>query len=477
MASLGNMSLKTSVDNSGISSGLQQAENKVKATGTNITSLLGAGAIVGAVGGGIAAAVGAVTNGFERLNQIRKDTRTANALGIDPAQFQGLSLLLQRAGIDASQTGDFFGGLAAKIERAAATGRGPAARAMETLGLSFDQIRSLPIDQQFLTIADALSKLPAGAQQASIALNLFGSTAILPQIQKGREGIQNFINEAINSGQILSSEQSQLAMNAAKAWDDAKKSLTRAWDSVSTSVAIALAPIVEKGAAVFAKVVEAVKPFLDGLKGYLEDLSAVASAVWQVIGEAINATWDILKGFWETLGDITGFMPSFREIVSGAFRYIFVGVSYVADGIKAIAGSMTWLAGQITGNNKWASMGASMVQSFGSSATRVNQIFDQIGLRQTRIVQAATNAANRAATTVREAIQEAFTIDFKIQNKALIVGTSDEYQARAQWETMNQFRVQNNLNRQQLDALMNIDRNTRRQGNGRGREADTFEEF
>lgn len=456
MASIGNAALVLSANGAGLQQGLEAAKGQVSqfATQSNgILSSIGAAIPFAGIAAGIGAAIGLVTSGFSRLTEIGTQTRQALSLGIDPSQYQALGLVLQRAGMDATQAGDFFGGFAEKMEKAARTGRGPVAAAMQNLGVDLQHLRSLPLDQQFLEVADAMSKLPPGAQQAAMAMSIFGSTALLPQLQKGRAGLEEFMQAARANGEVLSSSELEAANKAAKAWTDAKRSLENAWKSVSLSVASALGPLVSTAADVFKQIVEFARPVINGIGEAFKATVEVLQPVFEMIVDAFK---EAIKWVGEFAGSVGIKFPTIREMVLNTFQAVGVAGAYAFDTLKAGAGGVAYamsylveavgnvtdawneLANGITTHHADAGAairrwGSDAMTSWGNSAGAVNRYFDTLRRRQT---EAATAPPVRPPT-----LQPPPGIAEYKATAALLKGSKEAYSIEVQAKVAGQLGV------------------------------------
>jgi hypothetical protein len=123
----------------------------------------------------------------------------------------------------------------------------------------------------------------------------------------------------------------EAAEKAAKAWNDAKRSLTAAWNSVSLSVASALAPMVTMAANVFKKIVDFVTPIIKGIgeafKLIGEMLEPVFEAVREWVSSATQAISEFFGGFHMQFG-------SARNIAINVFEAIGVAGAYTWDTLK-----------------------------------------------------------------------------------------------------------------------------------------------
>lgn len=345
MAGIGNSAYILSVQQEKLTQGLNEATGQIQGFVGKTQGLLGGlgsslGSVFsfGAVGAAIGAVVGAVTSGFSQIQQIGKDLKLADALNIPPQAFEGISLILQKAGKDASETGSFFAELGTKIEKAASTGRGPLARTLQELGVDMQALKAQSIDEQFFTLADAIQKVGPGAQAAALAMHAFGDAALLPQLLQGRAGLQSFLSEARASGRLASDEQLRAAQEAAKAWEGAQKTLSAAWKSVSTEVAVALTPVIKIAADIFKNVVGVVSPVVKGI-------GEAFTAVMDVLGPVFTTIIDWVKGVVGAIGEWlahTGIvLPSIRDIILTTFHAVGVAGAYVFDTIKAAVGGLS----------------------------------------------------------------------------------------------------------------------------------------
>lgn len=161
--------------------------------------------------GGIGRMLGSVTGGLVAMGAGLSAAGVAafakNAIDAadnlrDMSQRTGVSVeMLSKFGQAANMAGtniDGVGSAMVKLSRglaeAAATGKGPAAEAMRTLGISAvdasGQLRTA--DQVMLQVADKFRQLPDGAQKAALAVQLFGKAGaeMIPMLNEGRQAIE-----------------------------------------------------------------------------------------------------------------------------------------------------------------------------------------------------------------------------------------------------------------------------------------------
>lgn len=142
----------------------------------------------------------------------------------------------------------------------AKNGSDSAADSLAQLGLSAGTLLQLSPENQFLTIADALSKVDDATLKAALAQDIFGraGTALLPMLAEGAEGLQALREEARKVGATMSKEDAA----AAETLGDALGSLSAAAGSAFRQIGAELAPILHELAATFTELLPKVRDFI-----------------------------------------------------------------------------------------------------------------------------------------------------------------------------------------------------------------------
>lgn len=219
------------------------------AVASSITGPLGAafGAVGGAFAGtimkAVSAATAALTAAASRMKSLGSVNRNANALGMDPSRFQALDAMLKDLRGDSASAGDFIGTLAQKMDRAATTGAGPMARALERMGIDAREMMNVPTDQWLELLANGLQSVENHAQKAQACVALFGSTDILPMLSRGSEGLREIENRMRAAGRVLGPDQLQIAGQATSAWTRMKREWSNLWEGFKNTITIGLAPV------------------------------------------------------------------------------------------------------------------------------------------------------------------------------------------------------------------------------------------
>ncbi|MCG3178301.1 MAG: hypothetical protein BIFFINMI_00627 [Phycisphaerae bacterium] len=261
-------------DDSKLVRGLRSASAKLKGWGASISGfgkkLAGIG--MAGVGAGVAAAKVYADMG-SRL--------------VDLSQRTGMSVeALSTLGYAADQSGADLEALEVGVRKMqntitdAATGSASAQKALSALGLSAAQMQRLNPEQQFMMLAEQLSKVADPTRRAALAMDIFGrsGTNLLPMMADGANGIARMQTEARRLGLQMSGEDAQ----AAESFGDALSSL---WATVRMGIfhiGAALAPVIRK-------FVEHAKSAFAAISQWITQNRGLVSTVLWIAGGALAA--------------------------------------------------------------------------------------------------------------------------------------------------------------------------------------------
>jgi predicted transcriptional regulator len=143
-----------------------------------------------ALGNLITSAVsGIVSWGKEAFDAAGKTVDMANKTGLSTETIQRMAFVAKQTGAEL----ETFTNAAFKLGVQMSTGTGSTRKAVEALGLSFDDLRKKKPDEQFDLVVAALGKMEDAQQRNAIAVQLFGgkSKDILSAIKDGYADIAN----------------------------------------------------------------------------------------------------------------------------------------------------------------------------------------------------------------------------------------------------------------------------------------------
>jgi hypothetical protein len=263
----------------------------------------------------------------------KASTRT----GVAVEQLSGL-------GYAAAQSGSDLEGLETGIKKMqktlvdAAQGGQGAKDALANLGLTLDDLKGLKPDEQFVTIADALSRVKDPAVKAGLAMQIFGKqgTSLIPLMEGGAAGINALVDEAKRLGLVWSTEDAKAAEEFNDRCDDLFKVLKKG----AADIGSALVPILRE---VAVWVTENVVKVNAWIRAHRETVQlalkvaagvAAAGAAFLVLGTGLGYVGAAVGGVSSALGAITGAFGGIAKILSAV---LFSGIGLVTAGLATLA--------------------------------------------------------------------------------------------------------------------------------------------
>lgn len=401
---------------------LKAAEEKIRSVSAGFAK---AGAGLVGIGAGIGAPLLAAANNFAAVGD--ELNKMSGRTGVSVQSLSELKHALGQSGSNLTQFESSVRRMQANLLDFA-RGTGEAKDAFGELGLSVSDLEGLSPEDQFLKIADALSKITDPSKQAALAMRIFGrsGTSLLPMIQQGTEGIQALRKEARDLGIDMSDE---TAADAA-ALTDAMAKMSKAFKQISINIGAAVAPAITKAAdklAVFGaninKAVKANAPFIRtigkiavgmvAVGGALLGVSAALKGV-AVLQPIVGAGWAIASG---PVGLVVGAMAAatagalaftdagrgVASFLGSTFMQTFKGVSdALMSGNLELAGKVALAGLKLV----WVKGTNAIVEAWGGFQQTILQIGDVIAIGLIGAFEQAfkfvtTNLKTMAATIKR----------------------------------------------------------------------------
>lgn len=216
----------------------------------------------------VAAATFNIRQAIAGIKQLDNVAKTSDKLGIATEKLAGLRLAAEESGV-ASNTLDMALQRMVRRVSEAAVGTGEAQGALRELGIDAKALASLAPDEQFRAIADAMGRVGPQADKVRLAFKLFDSegVALVNTLKIGREGLDATQKAAAGLGIAIDRE----AIRKLEQANDAMGRVGKAADGVQNSLAILLAPAIEK-------VANVATGFLSELAAWPRHLGLVESA-------------------------------------------------------------------------------------------------------------------------------------------------------------------------------------------------------
>lgn len=283
---------------------LQKIGMTVRNGMSRIGSAARAGAIIAAkalaaIGtAAIAAGVSIIKLGKQFAAYGDKFGKMATRTGIGAEALQELSFAAQISGTNIDSLSQALFRARRRIGNMAIGGGGPAARALETLGLNAKELAKEQPEQQFFTLISALKAVGNEAERNQLAFEIFGDNFrdIQPLIDAGADSIDNLRDRANRLGLVLSSRE----ISQAEELTDAFFEFGEVAKMAAIKIGAAFGPSLK---IIFTGLAEAIA---DLMKAF-EDLGGGITVIGQQIKFALT---DIYAKMFEQLEPIFNMLPT-----------------------------------------------------------------------------------------------------------------------------------------------------------------------
>ena len=353
-----------------LQSGLKAAEGAAQSLSSRTGLLSGAlGAVVPAVTvGGLAALVGKTIEAGDALNDMSQRT------GVSVEALAKFKKAAATSGTDIDTVAKNLAKLGKGMYEAVSTGKGGAAEALQTLGISAkDAAGNLKsADQVTLEVANKFKAMPDGVEKTALAMKLFGKSGadMIPMLNMGGKAIDS-----------LSVKMTTAFAQKADDYQDKLARLSGKVGGLAAGLTVALLPALDLIAT--------------GLTGVIDGFSKLPEPVQAIIGGAA------------ALGiALAALAPVFASLitVAAAFKGLTIGAT-IAGWLGAIGPLITTVGTLVAGIVGWPLLiGAALV----AIGILIYSFRDQIGEVLTGIGKAVYGAADGVNQAIRNAIGAAW---------------------------------------------------------------------
>jgi len=200
-------------------------------------------------------------------------------------------------------------------------------RSFDELGLEISTLRAMKPEEQFWTIANAISALEDQTLKASLAQEIFGRAGpeLLPMFAETAEGIDALRQEAHDLNLVFDQE----AADSAAAFEDAKTKLVGALQGIGFAIAEDLMPLLTD---LVTKLTDGLKPvlaWLDEHPNFSKGLLIAAAAILGTGGLLIG-----IRLLTAAFGPLIASLVSVWALLPGGFVRLAVAMGAIA-GIMA----------------------------------------------------------------------------------------------------------------------------------------------
>jgi hypothetical protein len=351
-----------------------------------------------------AAAVGIAAMAATGLRSADSLAKTADKLGLATEKLAGLRFAAERfSGFSARQFDLALQRMTRRIAEAA-VGTGEAQQALKDLGLDAQTLARLAPDEAFRRIADAIQNVEGQGQRLRIAFKLFDSegAGLVNTLNAGRDALDEMQARAEALGIALDREAAAKAEQA----NDAIAEMRASAAGMAQTLAIELAPSITG-------VSKALADWIADNKGFSDEISTGFKVLTQVIGvlaDGVHGLRVVFKGLQVAIN-------AFGTEVVEAFAYVN---RIIINDINRIIAAYNTLAEKL---------GAPIVATIDMDETALDRAagraratrdklikeWKELVMQQLpsvalqNMVKAAEEAADKAATAIRDKINQATT--------------------------------------------------------------------
>ena len=319
---------------------LDAAEARVRKFGAGMAK---AGAAIGLAGASVAGPMG-IAKKFAIDDGAAVDGM-AKSLGTTAEELTAFTAAAGKSGVSADQLSGYLSGLPDALSQMA-DGGGASSEMLRRLGIDFRQLINLPFGDRMALLSEAVSRVTNPIDQARVATELFGDAGrdLLPLLKQGGVAYKALADEAIRTGNVMTSDQ------AAKA-ADAQRALTSAYEAARTAVVeigMAMIPtteIITKYRDMFLDGATAVRAFIRENKAVIAIVGSVATGL-----VAVGTALAVLGGFVAGAGVAISAFVSLIGVVFVAVKAVFLAaVAVIGGAIAAILSPVGLVVAAVVG--------------------------------------------------------------------------------------------------------------------------------
>ena len=217
----------------------------------------------------VAAGVAMIRSGLQTVDA---QAKLAQSLGTTVASIQVLERAGDLAGVSISGVEQATKDLTRRLSQAAA-GTGPAAKALDQLGLSANDLMALPLDERVGAINAAIEEFIPVAERAAVAGQLFGEEGSIAMSRIDTATLRQATDDVRDFGVAVSEGDADQIERT----NDAISRLGLIWRGVSNQLAVAAAPALEAVADAMAAMARSTGPIGIAIRGLFDNMGRLTT--------------------------------------------------------------------------------------------------------------------------------------------------------------------------------------------------------
>lgn len=316
MANIAELAIQVTAKTGGLNKGLKEGRNAISKFAGGVASVTADVAKFGAaLATGAAAGIALLTRqSFKALDVIGK---VSDKLGFTVDGLRGLRRAAEETGVANQQ---FDVGLQRLTRRLAeaAQGSGEAQGAIKELGLDAKELAKLPIEEQFLAIADAFESVTGQSDRIRLGFKLFDAegVALINTLDKGSGALRGFIAEQ----QRLQGSISRFDVRQVEKANDALADSGKAFRGIFDQIAVSVAPAIQDMGFVLTETFITIR---EGTADAVSDLAQLP-----IITEAIITSGAAAQAFFGDLGNSSALLVTAFDLaiktIGERFKFLFL---------------------------------------------------------------------------------------------------------------------------------------------------------
>lgn len=311
-----NLFAKLTLDNSEYEAKIKDSQKTASSFSSKIGTAFktGARAVVGFTTGVVAASTAITALAMNFINAGSEIDDNSQKLGISTEAYQYWSLVLQRAGTDASQLSMAIRNMTTFVENLSA-GQGDALLTLQKLGIGYEDFMAMNTEEKLYAIVEALQGMESQTDKVTIAQDIFGNRVyqeLLPLLGMQQGSLEDLREEFEGLGLVLSDN----TIKNIAAVGDKVDNLTNTIKTAGLVIGSNLLPEIElitEGLVGLANGSDdAMQSLSDGLVGLIDK---VAEAIPSILDTGGNLLVDLLAGMVDIISE-PKIIDSLTKVVS-----------------------------------------------------------------------------------------------------------------------------------------------------------------
>lgn len=328
------------LDASSYNSGITSAESKSSKFATSMNKAI---SVVKKLAG--AAVIGKAAKSLKNLADSAaaagdKIDKQSQALGISRKAYQEWDYILSQSGSSI----DSLGTSMKTLNNSILSGKD----SVKKLGLSFDDLKGMNMEQQFEAVVRAFQQMPEGAEKSALAVELFGRNGmeLLPLLNSTSDTIDQLRQKFADLGIEMTDKQIEAAVN----YSDSMDTLKRTFDAVKYAIGAELLPVMtewaDKAAAFAGRLLKAYRE--DGILGVFSQLDTELQNLTETMRESGNPLMQALAGIIDamrwTLSTVVGLFTDFDGTVKGMKESDSFALQVLGGALEVVKGIFEWIS-------------------------------------------------------------------------------------------------------------------------------------